>query len=287
MKTASFVAEISSNHNRDIKRCIDFIMAASAAGCSAVKFQLFKIEELFAPEALRAFPELGARAAWELPAGFLPGISKACRQEGMLFSCTPFYLKAVDELYPFVDFYKIASYELLWTGLLSECAKTGKPIVLSTGMADMNEIEKAVDALASGGCADITLLHCVSDYPAMPRDCNLNAIETLRSHFNVKAGWSDHTVSPAVIYRAVHRWGAQMVEFHMDLDGSGYEFRTGHCWLPEQIGEVIKTVNTGFGADGDGQKGPSPPEAKERGWRADPTDGLRPLVQTRKGLERI
>lgn len=286
MRPTDFVAEISSNHNRDLSRCLDFVKASSEAGCSAVKFQLFKIDELFAPEALRAYAELRSRAAWELPVEFLPEVSGACREEGMLFSCTPFYLKAVEELFPYVDFYKIASYELLWTDLLSECARTKKPVVLSTGMADMEEIEKAVSVLASKGSADVTLLHCVSGYPTKPKECNLKAIETLRSHFNVKAGWSDHTVSPAVIYRAVHRWGAQMIEFHLDLDGSGYEFRTGHCWLPQQIGEVINTVNTGFGSDGDGTKCPLPSEAKERQWRADPSDGLRPLLQTRKGLER-
>jgi sialic acid synthase SpsE len=282
----SFVAEVSSNHHRDLERCLAFIKTSAEIGCDAVKFQLFRVRELFAPEALRHNPSLLAREDWELPVEFLPRLAKGCQEAGIRFSCTPFYLKAVEELLPFVDFYKVASYELMWDDLLKACARTGKPVVLSTGMATLPEVNHACLILRSAGCRDLTLLHCVSSYPAKPEDCNLAAIGTLRDSCQCPVGWSDHSVDIGVIFRAVHRWGATMVEFHLDLEGQGAEFASGHCWLPEAMRQVIRGVRTGILAEGDGQVGPAPSEKKEREWRADPEDGLRPLRATRKDLER-
>lgn len=276
-----FIAEVSSNHHRDLQRCLDFIDTAHAVGSDAVKFQLFRINELFAPEILAKSPRHRARAQWELPIDFIPELAQRAHDLGLLFSCTPFYLDAVRELEVYVDFYKIASYELLWDDLLTACAKTGKPVVLSTGMANMEEIAHAKNVILQAGCHDLTLLHCVSSYPTPPEQMNLAAIQTLRDEFDVPAGLSDHSVRPGVIHRAVHRFGATVVEYHLDLDGNGEEFATGHCWLPDQIERVILDIRTGFSADGDGQKNPAIAELTDRSWRADPSDGLRPLVITR------
>ena len=282
----SFVAEVSSNHHRDLQRCLNFIRTAAEIGCDAVKFQLFRVRELFAPEALRHDPRLLAREDWELPVEFLPRLAKGCDEVGIRFSCTPFYLEAVEELLPFVDFYKVASYELMWDDLLKACARTGKPVVLSTGMATLPEVGHACAVLRNAGCRDLTLLHCVSSYPAKPEDCNLAAIGTLRDSCQCPVGWSDHSVDSGVIFRAVHRWGATMVEFHLDLEGEGAEFSSGHCWLPEAMRQVIAGVRTGILAEGDGRVGPALSERKEREWRADSEDGLRPLRATRKDLGR-
>src|SRR5690606_3581918 len=206
------------------------------------------------------------------------------------FGCTPFHLAAVDVLRPHVDFLKIASYELLWDDLLRRCAATGLPIVLSTGMADEDEVRRATGVLAQAGCRDLVLLHCVSAYPTPPERANLAALGALRRigadfpALRVRVGWSDHSADPGVVLRAVHRHGAEMVELHLDLDGAGAEFGPGHCWRPEQLAETIRLVRVGFAADGDGRKAPAPEEAAERAWRADPGDGLRPLVATRRGL---
>lgn len=277
----AFVAEVSSNHYRDLNRCCRFIEQAAAVGCRAVKFQLFRIEELFAPQILAQSEVHRQRKDWELPREFLPPLAQRCRELGIQFSCTPFYLQAVEELLPYVDFYKIASYELLWKDLLEACAATGKPIVLSTGMATLAEIASAVQTLRQAGCLDLTLLHCVSGYPAPPEQCNLAAIDALRRSFSCPVGWSDHSASPAVLYRAVHRWQASMVEFHLDLDGQGEEYAAGHCWLPQEIQSVIEAVRTGCGADGSGEKQPTAVEQSDRDWRADPEDGLRPLKKIR------
>jgi sialic acid synthase SpsE len=283
--TAKFVAEVSSNHHSDLERCREFIRRAAAIGCEAVKFQLFRVRELFAAEALDYNPGLLNREAWELPVSFLPELSRCCHDEGIEFSCTPFYLQAVEELLPFVAFYKIASYELLWDDLLIACARTGKPVVLSTGMATLEEVQRACGVLREGGCRDLTLLHCVSSYPAPPEVCNLAAIETLREACNCPVGWSDHSVDAGVVLRAVHRWGATMVEFHIDLEGKGAEYASRHCWLPEQIEPVIAAAKAGFKADGSPEVRPAECELEERQWRADPADGLRPLQATRRLLQ--
>jgi sialic acid synthase SpsE len=278
----SFIAEVSSNHNRDLDRSLKFIDYASEIGCTAVKFQLFKLEQLFAPEILQQSERHRKRKEWELPLEFLPKLAQRCRRLGIDFSCTPFYLKAVEELLPYVAFYKIASYELLRDDLLAACARTNKPVVISTGMAAMDEIAHAVTTLRENGCKNPTLLHCTSSYPTPLNEANLSAIFTIRNATGCETGWSDHTVEPAVIYRAIYRWGAKVIEFHLDLDGKGAEYEAGHCWLPNQIAEVIQTVNKGFEADGDGVKQPTPSELLDRSWRADPSDGLRPLKATRK-----
>jgi sialic acid synthase SpsE len=287
--STQFVAEVSSNHNRDLDRCFEFIDVASEIGCYAIKFQLFRIEELFAPEILDRSEDHRKRKEWELPVEFLPELHERCDQAGIRFACTPFYLKAVEELEPYVDFYKVASYELLWKDLLTACAKTGKPVVLSTGMATMDEIGAAVDVLTEAGCKDATLLHCVSSYPTPVNQCNLSAIGTLRDKFKIQnsklriqCGWSDHSVNPAVIYRAVHHWNASMIEFHLDLEGMGKEFKAGHCWLPQDMEKVVRSIKDAFEADGSGVKEPMSMELPDRNWRADPSDGLRPLSEVRK-----
>jgi len=276
-----FIAEASSNHDRDLSRALAFVDVAAAAGCDAVKFQLFRIDRMFAPEILAQSEKHRARKQWELPLAHLAPLAERCLARGIQFSCTPFYLEAVEELRPFVSFYKIASYELLVTPLLEACARTGKPVVLSTGMATMDEIAVAANALKRAGAADITLLHCVSAYPTPAAEANLAAIAAIRDATGCKVGWSDHTRRPAVIERAVHRWGAAAVEFHLDLDGKGAEYAAGHCWLPDEIAPVIARIRESMIADGEGFKGPQPSELSDRDWRADPSDGMRPLRHIR------
>ena len=275
-----FIAEVSSNHSRDINRAIEFIDSASKVGCDAVKFQLFKIEKLFSAEILENSKQHRDRKQWELPLDFVPLLSNRCKEKGIQFSCTPFYLDAVNELESYVDFYKIASYELLWDQLLIACARTGKPVIISTGMANLGEIKHAVKVLRNNNCEPI-VLHCTSAYPTPYKEANLSAIETIRKSTGCEAGWSDHTVDPGVVHRAIHKWDARVIEFHLDLEGKGEEFESGHCWLPDQIGSVIKQVRHAEDADGDGIKEPVPSEMSDRLWRTDPSDGLRPFKSIR------
>ncbi len=181
-----------------------------------------------------------------------------------------------------MDFYKIASYELTWDDLIAACAKTGKPLILSTGMATEDEIQHAVNVFQASGGNDLTLLHCVSAYPAPASDCNLAAIDTLRNIMDVPVGWSDHSRDPAIINRAMDKYGASVIEFHIDLDEGGAEYQTGHCWLPEEMKQVIDARKRIKFSDGDGEKKPVPAEINDRIWRADPSDGLRPFLSERK-----
>jgi sialic acid synthase SpsE len=287
--TVKFIAEVSSNHHQDLDRCLQFIDVSAEIGCDAVKFQLFKVDELFSSEILAKSETHRLRKGWELPLSFIPHLAKRCRDKKIHFGCTPFYLKAVDELLPYVDFYKIASYEILWTDLLVACAKTGKPVILSTGMATISEIEKAIIVLQQSGCCDLAILHCVSGYPTPVGECNLAAIKTIRSLLQSQSsqthcpvGWSDHSVSPGVLFRAVHKWDSELIEFHIDLEGQGAEFQSNHCWLPDQIRLVIDEIKAGLAADGSGEKEPAPSEIPDREWRADPIDGLRPRKHMRE-----
>jgi N-acetylneuraminate synthase len=277
-----FIAEVSSNHSKDLDRAIEFVDIAAEIGCDAVKFQLFKIDKLFSPEILNKSASHRNRVNWELPLDFLPHLAERCNKLGIDFGCTPFYIEAVNELEPYVDFYKIASYELLWDDLHAACAKTGKPIIISTGMATMDEISHAVNILKTNGCTNPSVLHCSSAYPTPYKEANLAAIETIRNATNCNVGWSDHTVNQGVIQRAVNRWDASVIEFHLDIEGQGEEFNSGHCWLPCQIKNVIAAVKCGSNADGDGIKTPNASEMPDRDWRTDPADGLRPFKHIRK-----
>jgi len=291
MHKINFIAEVSSNHNLDLIRMKQLIETSHEVGCSGVKFQLFKIDKLFAPEILKKSETHRKRNEWELQEKLIPELADFAHKLGLSFSCTPFYLDAVDILEPHVDFYKIASYELLWKELFIKCGRTGKPIVFSTGMATLEEVKNTLECILQTSCKDITILQCNSAYPTPVKDANLAGIQALRNMvgaleiskgISIKIGYSDHTVSPAVLFRAVHHYRVDFIEFHIDLDGMGEEYESGHCWLPDQIKEVITNINLGFKANGAEKFKPSPSELPDREWRTDPTDGLRPMKHIRK-----
>lgn len=284
-----FIAEVSSNHNQDLERCFTFIEAAKKIGSDSIKFQLFKIDQLFSPEVLQKSSEHRARKKWELPESFIKPIYEKCQMEGISFSCTPFYLKAVELLEPYVEFFKIASYELTWLDLLKECAKTKKPVIISTGMANIEEIRTAVKTLEDNNCSEIIIMHCSSVYPTPTAAANLRAIDTIRNEFDCSVGWSDHTNDKHIIYRAIYKWNAEYIEFHFDIDKKGYEFSPeNHCWLTNDIEEVIHNVKSLEKIDGSGLKEPNTFEIPERDWRADPLDGLRPfqVIRNQFGKEK-
>lgn len=227
----------------------------------------------------------------ELKEELIPHLSAYSKKKGLLFSATPFYLDAVDILNPHVDFFKIASYELLWKELFIKCANTEKPLVFSTGMCIPEEINSALDSIKDSKVKEILILHCNSSYPTPLSDVNLNTINTLRESYKnyipdkiIEFGWSDHTVNSSVMLSSILKYNSKMIEFHIDLDGKGFEFEAGHCWLPGQISNIIRTVSEAFAAEGNGKVEPSNSEIIEREWRADPSDGLRPLLHVREEL---
>ena len=278
-----FIAEIGSNHNRSLSRCYKLIDEAKKLGFYAVKFQLFRIEKLFSKDAKKFYKNLKSIKRRELPLRFVPKLHNYCKKKKIKFSCTPFDLDAVEFLRKYVDFYKIASYEINWEELLQACAKTNKKIILSTGMATFVEVKKAFSILKKFN-SKISLLHCVSAYPASSKSCNLKSIQYLRKKFKCPVGWSDHTVNPLIIFNAIKYQKADLIELHLDLDGRGWEEKEGnhHCWLPNDFRKMMSYLNNEKAVEGIMKKNYSREEFNERKFRADPSDGLRPLKKFRK-----
>jgi sialic acid synthase SpsE len=277
-----FISEISSNHNSNLSRSLKMIRESSRIGFDIVKFQLFKIEKLFSKEILTKSKKHRDRKKWELKEEYIPILAKECKKNNVKFCVTPFYLEAVEVIKPYVDYIKIASYEILWKDLLIKCAKTKKPIIISTGMANLKEVINAIKILKKNGAKKIIILHCVSNYPAKLESLNLSAIQTLRKKTNLTIGWSDHSASSLVVFKAIEKWKAEYIEMHIDLDGKGFEYKSGHCCLPQYAKELIKFVNKDKIIDGKGIKKPNLLEMNERKFRADSIDGLRPLKKYRK-----
>ena len=277
-----FISEISSNHNSNLARSLKMIEISSEIGFDIVKFQLFKIDKLFSNDLLKKSKNHRDRKKWELKEKYIPVLAKHCKKNKIKFCITPFYLEAVDIIKSYVDYIKIASYEILWKDLLIKCAKTKKPIIISTGMANMKEVKNAINILKKYGTKKIIILHCVSNYPAKLESLNLSAIDTLRRKTKLDIGWSDHTAKSLVVYKAIQKWKASYVEMHIDLDGQGFEYKSGHCWLPKKAKEVINFIKKDKIIDGHGKKIPHNLEMHERKFRADSIDGLRPIKKYRK-----
>lgn len=280
MDNIKFIAEIGSNHNRFWQRTTKLIRIAKKIGCYAVKFQLFNVDKLY-----RNANDRMTNKQNELPQPFIPAISKYCQDNDIKFGYTPFDDEAIELLKPYVDFFKISSYELLREDFIKSVYKTGVKLILSSGMLLTEELyDLYLNIIASDPdeVRPIDILHCVADYPAKPGDCNLDVIgqyKMLFSAFDNKIGWSDHTKQPGVIYQAVASV-AEIIEFHLDLeDGQGNEYKHGHCWKPSEIAPVIENVNIMQLAKGSPIKKLSEGELKSLGNRADAVDGLRPIKQ--------
>ncbi len=278
-----FIAEISSNHNSSLKRCMKLIDEAKRVGCYAVKFQVFKIEKLFHKNILKKSKPHRDMKKWELPEKYIPILSKYSKKKKIKFSITPFYQEAIDKYNKYVDFFKIGSYEILRKDLLEKVAKTKKKIILSTGMATELEIKNAIKLLKKSGSKRLVLLHCISQYPAEVKNCNLESIKYLAKKFNLDVGWSDHTNNSLLIFHAIEKYKSKYVELHFDLDDKkGYESAIGHCWRSSDVFDLINFFRSKKKIEGKFYKKPTKIEKNERRWRADPKDGLRPLIETRK-----
>lgn len=276
-----FICEVGSNHNQDMPRAIKLIKKAKEIGCWAVKFQYFKANKLYAPEFKNKINQM---KKWELPESFLPEIEAYCNDLDIKFICSVFDVKSVAFVKDYVDFLKIGSYELLYHDLIGIVAQTGKPWMISAGMINILDLAFELSVKINLNIPKI-IFHCNSNYPAKVHDCDLDQIELFRLNYNQnlidKVGWSDHTVEPGVIYKAI-ALGAEIIEFHMDLeDGKGFEYPIGHCWLPHQIKEVIQNVQIGEEAC---QPVSSDKDNEIRKWRMDPEDGMRPLKKYRGEL---
>lgn len=201
------IAEAGSNHDRKMEQAKQLIDIAKEAGADAVKFQTYSAEKLYSRKTptmryLKKNKLIGRdESVWDfikkvkMPREWHKPLADYCKEKGIVFLSTPFDLKAVDELEGVrMVAYKIASFEITHLPLLEYVAKKGKPIILSTGMADLSDIELALDTIYKQGNKDVILLHCAVGYPPKYEDLNLRAMQTMRQAFQLPVGFSDHTL---------------------------------------------------------------------------------------------
>lgn len=271
------IAEAGSNHNRDLDLARRLIDVASDAGADAVKFQTFSGRLLYSTKAPRFdyLESVTQKPPHEfldelaLPRDWQPVLASHCRERGVEFLSSPFDRSAVDELDQLdVAAFKVASFELVDLPLIRYIGECRRPVILSTGMADLGEIEEAMGAAREGGSIELCLLQCASVYPAPPRTMNLRAIPVMKAAFGVPVGLSDHTVGVHLPPAAV-ALGANLVEKHFTLDrtlpGPDHSF----ALEPHELARLVADIRDVEVALGDGRKtGPSEVEAMEMYERA-------------------
>ena len=222
------VAEMSGNHNQSFDQAVKIIHAAKQAGADAIKLQTYTADTITI-KCDNPYFRVGTGMLWEgrtlydlyqeahTPWDWQPKLKRVADDLGLDFFSTPFDDTAVDFLEGLgVGVHKIASFEVLDLPLIRKVAATGKPIIMSTGMASLAEIDEAVSTARQAGCTELALLKCTSAYPAAPEEMNLRTIPNLAEAFGVVAGLSDHTMGVAVPAAAV-ALGASIVEKHFTL----------------------------------------------------------------------
>jgi N-acetylneuraminate synthase len=262
-RPALLVAEMSANHDRDLKQALALVELAAQAGMDAIKLQTYGPDSLTLrtdhPSA-RVDPIWGAANLYELyaraamPYEFHEPLFKRAAELGLLIFSTIYDERDLDFMEKLGNpIYKIASFELVHLPLLRLVARTGKPIVLSTGMATLEEVREALDALTGAGATQIVLLHCCSAYPTPPEAANLAAMKTLRDAFDRPVGFSDHTLGIHVPTAAA-ALGACMIEKHFTNDphrpGPDHRFSLS----PEELRELVRAVREVENALGSGEK---------------------------------
>ena len=257
------IAEIGNNHEGDFGRAADMIHAAAAAGVQVVKFQTIIPERLVSADQTARIAQLGRYAFSRDQFTELAGIARAA---GVMFMSTPFALEAVSWLDELVPAFKIASGDNNFQQLLAAVAATGKPILLSTGMADLAGIKKSCRIIESAGlsgktCSEIALLHCVSAYPTPAEEANLSAIATLARETGRVVGYSDHTLGIAAAALSIGV-GARIVEKHFTLSKTQSEFRDHALSAdPSELAALVKQIRLAQKLLGTGEKTPRPSEA--------------------------
>ena len=261
------MAEAGSNHNGKLDNAKKLIDVAAEVKADAVKFQIFKAENLYSkytPE----FSYLKGKNTYELiksietPREWIKELAGYCKEKDIVFLASAFDFEAVDLLDKYVPAFKIASFEITDLELLKYAAEKGKPMIISAGMANLGEIEDAINVTKSVGNEDIILLHCNSLYPTPVEIVNLKAIETMKNAFKMPIGFSDHTLGTHIPIAAVAT-GACVIEKHFTLDrnlpGPDHSFAIE----PDELKEMVRCIRDLEKAKGSGIKEKSKLESEE------------------------
>jgi len=253
------IAEIGLNHDGSVGRALALVEAAAAAGASAVKLQTLIASELVGPDA-PAPAHVAAQSMteffgqFELDESAHGRIVARARERGLAVLATPLSERAVDVLERVgIDAYKIASGDITWEGLIKRAARTGKPLVMSTGMSELDEVATAVMWARSAGASAIALMHCVSAYPVPGGSENLRAIATLATTFGLPTGLSDHGPDSFAVPVAV-ALGAALYERHIMLDAGGGAIDADVSSTPAEFADLIRTASRARAALGTGEK---------------------------------
>lgn len=272
------VAELSANHSQSFERAADLVRAAARAGADAVKLQTYTADTMTLdsdapPFRVEAGSPGGGQTLYQLyseaytPWEWHPRLQRLAHNLGLEFFSSPFDASAVELLESLeVPLYKIASFELVDLPLLRRVAATGKPLVISTGMATAVEIGEAVAAVRAAGNEQIVLLKCTSSYPAPPEEMNLGAIPVLRETFGLPVGLSDHSLGIAVPVAAV-ALGACLIEKHLTLERDDPGPDSSFSLEPAEFRAMVEAVRVAQGALAGERLGGDGSESRHRRFR--------------------
>jgi len=217
------IAEAGSNHDGSFKKAIKLIDIAVDAEADAVKFQTFKAKKMYTEKA-GVLNYIGTKKSiyqvvkeMEMPKKWIPKLSQYCKKKKIIFISTPCDEESVDILNPYVPAFKIASYEMTHVPLIKYIARKGKPIIISTGAANMSEVEKLVILLKQFKVKDYILMQCTASYPAKLGDMNVRVISEFKNKFKVPIGLSDHSREPDIASLAAVSLGANIIEKHFTI----------------------------------------------------------------------
>lgn len=258
------IAEAGVNHNGSMKLAKKMVLAAVEAGADYIKFQTFQPEKLVSRFAQKADYQKAATGQGESQLEMLKKLAltrqdfmelkEYCKEQGIGFLSTPFDLESIDFLESLdMDFWKLPSGEITNLPYLLKIAKTGRPIVMSTGMCELHEVEAALNCLKGAGAGAVTLLHCNTEYPTPMEDVNLRAMLTLREAFQMPTGYSDHTKGLEVPIAAA-ALGAAVIEKHFTLDKAMEGPDHKASLEPEELKAMVATIRNVERALGNGEK---------------------------------
>lgn len=265
------IAEAGVNHNGSFELACKLVDAAKTAGVDCIKFQTFKAKNLVSHSAQKAEyqkdttgegSQIDMLKKLELSYDEFLKLKAYCDEKGICFLSTPFDFESIEFLNSIdMPFWKIPSGEITNYPYLVNLARTGKPIVMSTGMCEMKEIETAIKVLTKNGTKEIKLLHCNTEYPTPFEDVNLKAMETMRDAFGFEVGYSDHTkgIEAPIAAAAL---GATVIEKHFTLDRNMQGPDHKASLEPDELSAMVKAIRHIEAALGNGDKRPSPSERK-------------------------